>query len=76
MNKARRTELDSAIAEISNASEALDTILSDEEAYYNDMPEAIQSGEKGEKSQEAIAAIEEAISSLAEATDQAEAAKG
>lgn len=40
----------------------LETIRDDEQSYYDNMPESLQGGEKGDKSQEAIDALDEAIS--------------
>jgi phage host-nuclease inhibitor protein Gam len=42
----------------------IETIRDAEQEYYDNMPESFQSGEKGERTQEAIDALESAISDL------------
>jgi len=42
-------------------------VRDEEQEAYDNMPESFQGGEKGEKAQECISAIEDAISSLEDA---------
>jgi len=60
-------ELQEDFQDVANA---VDEIRSDEEDYYENMPESFQSGEKGEMAQSAIGALQSAldkIEALAEA---------
>lgn len=60
MNNERRKEIDKARALLEEAKEILDQCASDERDYYDNMPENMQSGEKGQKAEEAADALEEA----------------
>lgn len=71
MNTERRKTLRAILARIETAREIVDGILSDlqdvsaeENDYLDNMPDAFRDGEKGEKAQAAIDAIDEAISAL------------
>lgn len=73
MNKERRkeieairAELDKAQAIIDGARERLDTVKDEEQEYYDNMPESLQSGEKGERASVAVDALENAFNSLEE----------
>ena len=69
MNKKRRKQ----IADIADKAEALkaavDELLSEEQEGYNNLPESLQDGEKGETIQQAIENLENASSSLEEVND-------
>jgi len=65
VNNTRRKELEAireTIAEarikLEAARDALETIRDDEQEAFDNMPESLQNGEKGEKSQESIDAME------------------
>ena len=45
----------------------LETLRDDEQEYYDNMPESLQGGDKGQQAQEATDNIDHAISSLEEA---------
>lgn len=71
MNKGRRKELDAVKemlstinGQIESAKELLEGIMGEEQDYHDNMPESVQQGSKGEKAQEAITALQEAIDSL------------
>lgn len=68
MNKARRSEISQAVDLIEQARPLLEramdlisTAQSDEEDYFNDMPENLQGGEKGEASEAAASELQEAL---------------
>ncbi len=42
----------------------LETLRDEEQEYYDNMPEGLQAGEKGDKAQEAIDSIDEAINQV------------
>lgn len=71
MNKARRKaiadvqeQLRKAQEIIRDAAEQLASIKDDEEEYFDNMPEGIQAGERGEKAQAAIDNLDEALTTL------------
>lgn len=73
MNKERRSEIAAAIklveAACTAAQEARDEIeriKGDEEAYKENMPESMQDGEKGQRADDAISAMDEAYNALDE----------
>jgi chromosome segregation ATPase len=71
MNNQRRKEIAAVRARLEAAQQAVDelvgeleSIRDDEQSYFDDMPENFQSGEKGERAQAAIDALEEAIAEV------------
>ena len=73
MNKARRAELEKIVERIADLRVMADEIKTDLEAirdeeqdYFDNMPESLQGGEKGENAQTEIDAMEEAINALEE----------
>jgi hypothetical protein len=75
MNAARRKKIDDAIALIEQAKQLLEAVRDEEQEAFDNMPEALQSGDKGSQSQVAIDAIEEAFESLDGAIANCETAK-
>ena len=72
MNKNRRKEIVEKIKSLETIKDRLETILSDEEYYFDNMPENLQGSMRGEESQEAIDIIAEAIDTLQEVCDNLE----
>lgn len=77
MNKERRKEISEvhekirqAQAILSEVAEELESIKSYEEEYYDNMPEGIQAGEKGDKAQEAIDNLASAFDTLGSINDE------
>jgi len=66
MNKDTRKQLTDKIGTIEELISELETIRDEEQEKYDNMPEGLQSGEKGEAMQSAIDALESAISSADE----------
>lgn len=64
MNKNRRKEIGNQIKLLEDVKSKLETILSDEEYYFENMPENLQGSMRGEESEEAIDIISEAIDTL------------
>lgn len=71
MNAARRKEIDRILALIETVSETVMTIKSDietvrdeEQEYFDNMPDSLQSGDKGTTAEEAINNLEEAMNML------------
>lgn len=72
MNKGRRKEIEKAMSLIEEASELLSTARDEEQDYYDNMPEGLAGGEKGDNAQACVSALESAISSLSDALSEAE----
>lgn len=72
MNNTRRLAISVQLQKISDAHEALESIREEEQEYYDNMPESIQQGEKGDNAQTAIDQLETTISSLDEAMSSLE----
>lgn len=64
MNNDRRKKLAAILQKIEDAKSELESLRDEEQDYYDNMPEGIQAGEKGDKSQTAIDAMESAIDDL------------
>jgi len=66
MNKERRKQIDVIIEKMDDLKMHVELLLQEESDSYENMPESFQNGEKGEKSQTAIDALENASSELDE----------
>lgn len=71
MNKDRRSEVAGAIVQLSAIREQIDALIeeveriqSEEQDYFDNMPESFQGGEKGQLAEEAIGNFESAIDEL------------
>lgn len=72
MNKDHRKEIDRIISEINDKltplvdeiREAIEAVRDEEQDYYDNMPESLQGGEKGDTAQEAISQLEEALTEI------------
>ena len=69
MNKARIKQLINWQKKAEELKEELESILYDEQDYFDNMPENLQGSMKGMDSEEAINQLEDAISTLEEAID-------
>lgn len=67
MNKTRRQQLRKWLEDMENIKGELETICSDEQDYFDNMPENLQGSQRGCDSEEAIEQMEEAVSSLEDA---------
>jgi hypothetical protein len=74
MNEERRKTLKEAIGLIDQAKNILEDAQTDEQEAFDNMPEGMQNGEKGEKVQGAIDSMGEAIASCDDIVGQIEAA--
>ena len=70
MNNDRRKRLTAVISALEQARADLDDIKSEEQDYFDAMPEAFQQADKGQQAEAAIEAMDEAGNSLEEAIDQ------
>lgn len=69
MNNVRRKELRSIIKEIETVKTRLDSVLSDEQDAFDNLPDGLQCSMRGEDMEEAIDAMESACDSLDEVID-------
>lgn len=69
MNKVRREELKEIVRKMEVVKSVLEDILSDEEYYYNNMPENLQYSLRGRDSEDAIDQIGEAVGSIDDAVN-------
>lgn len=67
MNKERRKQLGILCDKLEELKDKLDSILSDEQDYFDNMPENLQGSMRGSDSEEAISQMEEAIDSIDDA---------
>lgn len=70
MNKQRREEISNLISEIEGLKDKAEQIASEEREYYDNMPENMQQGDKGQAADEAAGYLEEVSDSLQEAIDK------
>lgn len=75
MNAKRRKEIDRAAELIEQAQQILAVAAEEEQDYFDNMPEAFQDGEKGERANEAAEALEEVATNMADAMETLEEAK-
>lgn len=71
MNNANRKRLEEATTLINQALEIITEVKDDEEEKFYNLPESLQSSEKGEKMQQGIEHLEEAISSIEDSVIEA-----
>lgn len=64
MNKARREEISQVIADLEKIRERIEEIAGDEQSYYDNMPENLQSSGKGDAAEEAVSNLEEAAATV------------
>lgn len=74
MNKQRRQDIERAAALLAEARGILETALADEQEFFDNMPEAFQAGERGEKAEAAASALDTAVSAIEEAAAELETA--
>ena len=76
MNKARRKELSRILELIDTARVALEQVLEDEQAAFDNMPESLQDSERGEIMSDGISAMEDLLYSLEDTEALYELAEG
>lgn len=64
MNKTRREELNKLTDQIAEIRDAVQALADEEQEYFDNMPESLQTGEKGEAAEAAISELNEAIGAL------------
>ena len=66
MNKARRNRIADVQTQLEALKQEIDSILAEEQEAYDNLPDSLQESERGEAMQEAIDALESAVSSCEE----------
>ncbi|MBS5642568.1 MAG: hypothetical protein KHW63_01435 [Alistipes sp.] len=61
MNNTRRKSLRELIEKTEGIKQEIEELRTEEEEYYNNMPEAFQDGEKGDRAQTVIEYLDEAM---------------
>ena len=74
MNEDRRKQIQGIIDKMQDALQELVDIESDEQDYYDRIPDGIQAGERGQKADDAITELSEAQDSINEAIGKLETA--
>ncbi len=75
MNNDRRKRLDAITSCIQGLVADLECVRDEEQEAYDNMPEGLQQGERGQDMEESIARMDDALSSLGDAESGAEDAK-
>ena len=70
MNTERRKHLAVLSQQLTELKDDVQSVLDEEEDAFNNLPEGLQNGERGDAMQTAIAALDAAVSTLEEASDQ------
>lgn len=69
MNANRRKAIQTCIDQLEALQNEIENHMSDEQEYYDNMPESFQNGEKGETAQNAIDNLESTIDSIRESLE-------
>ncbi|BBQ85703.1 MULTISPECIES: hypothetical protein [Enterobacteriaceae] len=70
MNNERRKRLALLAQQVTELKDDVQAVLEEEEDAFNNLPEGLQNGERGDAMQTAIAALDAAVSALEETSDQ------
>ncbi|EBW3215006.1 hypothetical protein PL222_11310 [Salmonella enterica] len=70
MNNERRKRLTALSQQLAELKDDIQSVLDEEEEAFNNLPESLQNGERGDAMQTAIAALDAAVSALEETSDQ------
>lgn len=74
MNKERRKEIQVVINRIEELKSDLETIVEDEQAYLDSIPENLMNSERYERAEDAVGNLESAMDSLNDAEEALEEA--
>lgn len=72
MNKQRRKEIDNLISDAIRLETSIEDLLAEEQDYFDNIPENLQSSEKAEIAENAISNLEEALDNIRECVDNLE----
>jgi uncharacterized coiled-coil DUF342 family protein len=68
MNAQRRKQIEAIKTKLEEAKSDIESLQGEEQDYYDNMPEAIQAGEKGDRASEAADALQSAAEAVEEVT--------
>lgn len=74
MNKQQRKQIEAINAALCDLRSQIETLQSDEQDKYDNMPESIQGGDKGSKQEEVCGEIDSAADAITEVIDALERA--
>lgn len=69
MNNARRKQIEKLTAQIEEIKETIESLRDEEQDAFDNLPESLQGGERGEKMESAIDALDYAADDLQECLD-------
>jgi hypothetical protein len=72
MNAQGRKQVEAILANVNSIGEELQSIIDDEQAKFDNMPEGLQNSERGESAQAIIDALESARNAIDEASGHLE----
>lgn len=75
MNNQRRKAIDELKTKLDEIRMDIETVMNEEQEYYDNMPESFKYGEKGEKAEAAISSMEDAINSIDDTLEGLESSK-
>lgn len=75
MNKNRRKQIDDVLEQLNPLLLEIESVKDEEQEAYDNLPESMQNGDKGEKMADAVNNLEYAFDSLTEVIDYLESAK-
>lgn len=67
MNKQRREAISALHSKLDDLKSEIEAVLGEEQDAYDNLPDSLRTGEKGDKMYEAIEALESAVSSIEDA---------
>ena len=70
MNNERRKRLAALSQQLVELKDDIQSVLDEEEEAFNNLPEGLQSGERGDVMQTTISSLDAAVSALEDAGDQ------
>jgi phage host-nuclease inhibitor protein Gam len=76
MNKQRRTSIAKIAASLDNLRAEIETLMEEEQDYYDNMPESLQESERGQIADEAIGFLQSAIDCFDDIIDNLSSASG
>ena len=74
MNKDRRAQITEITDQLDALKSDIESIRDEEQEYYDNMPDSIQQGAKGDAADEAVTALDEAMDSIDSAMESANGA--
>jgi len=64
MNNDRRKKIAQLVVDLENLRQGIESLRDEEQEYYDNMPEGLQAGSKGEAAESAVGALEYAMEDI------------